>query len=139
MNYKRLLALDYGDVRIGIAMSDLMQIIASPYETYKRQTLIKDLEYISNLIKTNLVHTVVIGLPLNMDGSEGERTKKTKEFADALGEKTDAKIVFFDERLTSVTAEDILIEAGVKREERKKIIDKLAATIILKSYMDSIK
>ena len=84
MQYKRVMAIDYGDVRIGIAISDMLKIISSPYETYKRINIQKDLEHISQIIKDKEVETVVIGLPLNMDGSEGNRAEVTREFGNLL-------------------------------------------------------
>lgn len=136
MQYKRVMGIDYGDKRIGIAMSDLMQVIASPFEVYNTVSSELDVEHICNLIKQNEVETVVIGLPLNMDGTEGERAKITREFADCIAKKCDVNIVFQDERLSSVEAEEILIEANVRREARKGIIDKLSASIILESYLN---
>lgn len=133
------MALDYGEVRIGIAFSDLLNIIASPFETYTRVEKTKDLEYLSNLIKTQEVDEVIMGLPLNMDGSEGERALATREFARQLEEITHIKITFVDERLTSVEADEILASRGIKWEERKKYIDKLSATIILQDYLNSKK
>ena len=132
----RKMALDYGEVRIGIAFSDLLNIIANGYETYTRRTLDKDLEYLSNLAKEREVDTIVMGLPINMDGTEGERALATREFADKLHETSGLPIVFLDERLTSVSAERLLIEADVRRENRKKVIDKVSATIILQNYLD---
>lgn len=139
MSYKRLMGVDYGNVRIGISMSDLLQIIASPFETYQTRSESEDLEHIAKLAKDNQVETIVIGLPLNMDGTEGDRAEKTREFGEKLCKCVEAKVVYQDERLSSVTAEDILIESGVRREDRKKVIDKLAATIILRTYMESKK
>ena len=130
------MGIDYGKVRIGIALSDPLQIISSPYETYKRVSLNKDLDYLTNLIKQNNVDTVVFGLPLQMDGEEGAMALNTREFASALEESAGVKIDFVDERLTSVEAEEILIEAGVRREERKLLIDKIAAQIILEQYLE---
>lgn len=130
------MALDYGEVRIGIAFSDLLNIIANGYETYTRRTLDKDLEYLSTLAKDREVDTIVMGLPINMDGTEGERALATREFADKLHEISGLPIAFIDERLTSVSAERMLIEADVRRENRKKVIDKVSATIILQSYLD---
>lgn len=133
----RVMALDFGDARIGIAMSDIMKIIANGYETYKRVSEEKDLQYIASLVKPNLVDEIVFGLPINMDGTEGDRVVKTKEFAQKLQELLpDIKIAFQDERLTTVTGERMLIEAGVRREKRKGVIDKIAATIILQQYLD---
>jgi len=132
----RKMALDYGEVRIGIAFSDLLNIIANGYETYTRRTLDKDLEYLSTLAKEREVDTIVMGLPINMDGTEGERALATREFADKLHEISGLPIAFIDERLTSVSAERMLIEAAVRRENRKKVIDIVSATIILQSYLD---
>lgn len=133
----RVMALDFGDARIGIAMSDIMKIIANGYETYKRVSEEQDLKYIAGLVKPNLVDEIVFGLPINMDGTEGDRVVRTREFAGKLGELVPkVKIVFQDERLTTVTGERMLIEAGVRREKRKGVIDKIAATIILQQYLD---
>ncbi len=130
------MALDYGEVRIGIAFSDIMNIIANGYETYTRQNLDKDLEYLSNLCKEKEVDTIVVGLPVNMDGTEGDRAVKTREFAEKLSSVSGLPIKFLDERLTSVSAEKMLIEASVRREKRKQVIDKISATIILQNYLD---
>lgn len=131
------MALDFGDARIGIAMSDIMKIIANGYETYKRVNEEKDLQYIAGLVKPNMVDEIVFGLPINMDGTEGERVLKTRDFAEKLQNLVpNVKISFQDERLTTVTGERMLIEAGVRREKRKGVIDKIAATIILQQYLD---
>ena len=135
----RVMSLDLGDARIGVAMSDLMKIIANGYETYKRVGEAKDLEHIEGLVKPNEVDTIVIGLPINMDGTSGTRVDKTYAFADKLRELTDAKIVFQDERLTTVSAERILIEGNVRRDKRKGVIDKVAANIILQQYLDTAR
>ncbi len=132
----RKLCLDYGDVRIGIAMSDMLGIIASGLETYTRKDEQSDIEHIVKLIKDNNVDTVVIGLPINMDGTSGNRVEVTKAFGTKLAENTTAKVVYLDERLSSVSAEKLLIEADVRRDKRKQVIDKLAATIILQNYLD---
>ncbi len=133
----RVMALDFGDARIGIAMSDIMKIIANGYETYKRVNEEKDLQYIAGLVKPNMVDEIVFGLPINMDGTEGERVLKTRDFAEKLQNLVpNVKISFQDERLTTVTGERMLIEAGVRREKRKGVIDKIAATIILQQYLD---
>lgn len=135
----RKVALDIGDVRIGIATSDPMGIIAGGYETFIRtKNIDKDMEYLSILIKEKQCDTVVVGLPLNMDGSEGDRARIIREFAEKLKNYTDADIVYHDERLSTVSAEKTLIESGMRREKRKKVIDKVAATIILQGYLDKI-
>ena len=130
------MALDYGDVRIGIAFSDMLQTIASPFETYKRKNLFQDLEYLSNLAKEKETVKIIIGLPFNMDGTMGDRAVKTQHFGKELQEKTGLEIEYVDERLTSVEAEEILISSKVRREKRKEVIDKIAAALILESYLN---
>ena len=134
--YYRVMALDYGEVRIGIAMSDVTRFLASGYENYTRKGLEIDCKHIADIVSNNNVRIIVLGLPLNMDGSKGERVEKTYAFADELAKFTDAKIEFLDERLTSVSAEKILISADVSRKKRKEVLDKLSATIILQDYLD---
>ena len=135
-SYYRVMALDYGDVRIGIALSDVTRFLASGYENYTRKNLDTDCRHIADIINNNNVKVVVLGLPINMDGSHGVRVEKTYEFAEYLKKYTDAKINFYDERLTSVSAEKILISADVSRKKRKEVLDKLSATIILQDYLD---
>ncbi|MEG1394416.1 MAG: Holliday junction resolvase RuvX [Clostridia bacterium] len=130
------LSLDLGDARIGIATSDILGIIANGMETYKRCGTDKDIDYIAKLVTDNKVDVVVIGLPINMDGTSGTRVDKSKEFGDLLAQKVSAKIAYQDERLTTVSGERMLIEAGVRRDKRKLVIDKIAATIILQTYLD---
>lgn len=132
----RKMALDYGDVRIGIAFSDLLNIIANGYETYTRKGLQEDIEYLASLVKEKEVDTIILGLPINMDGTEGERAKVTREFGDLLAQRTKLPIKYLDERLTSASAERMLIEADMRREKRKQVIDKISATIILQNYLD---
>lgn len=135
----RKLALDIGDVRIGVATSDPMGIIAGGHETYIRtKSIEKDIKYLAILIKEKQCDAVIIGLPLNMDGTEGVRVEIVKEFGERLKKHTDVEIVYHDERLSTVSAEKSLIESGMRREKRKNVIDKVAATIILQSYLDKI-
>lgn len=130
------MGLDLGDVRIGVSFSDPMGIIANGYETYKRVDEDSDYRHILELISTKEVDTVVLGLPINMDGTSGARVDVTKAFGDRLQSMTKAKVVYMDERLSSMSAEKLLIEADVRRDKRKQVIDKIAATIILQSYLD---
>ena len=133
----RVMALDLGDARTGIAFSDPMMIIANGYETYKKVNDEQDLNYVINLINEKEVGIVVVGLPINMDGTMGERVEKSKNFASRLKERLpNIQIEFMDERLTTVSAERVLIDADVSREKRKKVVDKIAATIILQAYLD---
>ena len=134
----RVMALDVGDVRIGVAVSDLMGIIANPLETYTRKgDITRDVNYIVQLAKAHEVSLFVSGLPLGLNGLENEQTRKTREFVDALTAATDIPVKFMDERFTTLSAERVLIEGNVRRENRKKVIDKVAATIILQNYLDS--
>lgn len=130
------MALDFGDVRIGIATSDMLGMIATGLETYTRTSKEKDISHIVALIEQHKVDTVVIGLPVNMDGTYGTRVEVTKAFVEELKKHTTAKIVYQDERLTSVEAEELLISQNVSREKRKLVIDQVAAAIILQSYLD---
>ena len=135
-NYYKTLALDLGERRIGIAISDLMGIIANGLETYNRVSLDDDCKHIADIVKNNSVKVIVLGLPKNMDGTSGPRVEKTYAFAEELKKYTSAKIEFYDERLTTVAAEKILISADVSRDKRKTVIDKMAATIILQDYLN---
>ena len=135
----RKIALDVGDVRIGIATSDPMGIIASGYQTYTRtNNEDNDMQFFAKLAKDSSCDTFVLGLPINMDGTEGERVVKTRQFGEKLAQFTDIKIVYQDERWSTVSAEKMLINSGVRREKRKKVVDKVAATIILQSYLDRL-
>lgn len=138
---KRKIALDVGDVRIGVAVSDTLGITANPRETYVRKgkTFEQDIAYFVEYAKKEDADAFVLGLPLNMDGTEGPRVEVTREFGDALKEASGLEVVYVDERLTTVSAERMLIEADVRREKRKTVIDKVAATIILESYLESKK
>lgn len=136
---KRKIALDVGDVRIGVAVSDLLGITANPRETYvrKKGDTNADIEYFCEYAKREEADAFVLGLPKNMDGTEGDRAVVTRQFGDMLQETSGVPVLYQDERLTTVSAERMLIDADVRREKRKKVIDKVAATIILQSYLDS--
>ncbi len=131
------IGLDVGDVRIGIAVSDMLGMIANARESYTRKGLEKDLRYFTDLAKAENADAFVLGLPKNMDGTEGERVEETREFGDKLHEFSGLPVVYMDERLSTVAAERMLIQADVRRDKRKKVIDKVAACIILQNYLDS--
>lgn len=131
------IGLDVGDVRIGIAVSDMLGMIANAKESYTRKGLEKDLRYFTDLAKAENADAFVLGLPKNMDGTEGERVEVTREFGDKLHEFSGLPVVYMDERLSTVAAERMLIQADVRRDKRKKVIDKVAACIILQNYLDS--
>ena len=137
MTGKRYMGIDLGDVRVGIAVSDIMGIVAGALETYRRQDEEADLQHICKLREEQNVRVAVVGLPLNMDGSRGPRALMAEEWGVKLKERTAAKVVFQDERLTTVSSERVLIESGMRREKRKGVIDRVAATIILQTYLDN--
>ena len=136
---KKIIGLDIGTVRIGIATSDILGMLASSYEVYKRKNLYLDAKYMASLAEKLDSDLFVIGLPLKMDGSSGDSVKMVHDFADALQKHTSSKIVFQDERLSTVSAERILIESNMRREKRKNVIDQVAATIILQNYLDKLQ
>ena len=142
---KRIIALDVGDKTIGIAVSDELLITAQGLETYDRIGLKKDTEYILSLIKEKNCGTLVIGLPLNLDGTDSVQTEKVRTFREKMENKlrsnglSDIQVDWQDERYSTVEAEEVLLLANLSREERKKVIDKQAAVIILQSYMDRIE
>jgi len=135
----RILALDVGTKRIGLALSDELLITAQGQATIVRRSLDEDLDKIKRIIKENNVEEAVVGLPLNMNGSYSAKTKEVVEFMDNLAKAVDVPVKTWDERLTTVQAERALLEADMSRAKRKKVIDKLAAQIILQSYLDSRK
>lgn len=132
----KILALDIGTVRIGIATSDIMEIIASAYEVYRRKNLDSDVKYIAELVSKLDAGEIVIGLPLKLDGTEGQSVDMARAFGEKLSELVNVPIVYQDERLSTVSAQRILIESGMRREKRKDKVDSIAATIILQTYLD---
>ena len=144
---KRLMGLDFGSKTTGVALSDPMHTIASPLETIVREKegkLRPTYRRIAELVKEYEVGLIVIGLPLNMDDTKGERAYKAEVFRDELAHRLEAErletgIVMWDERLSTVGADEILAEAEVVSSERKQYIDKIAAALILEDYMNNRK
>lgn len=136
MPSKRIIALDVGDVRIGVAISDESRIIAQPLEVYKRVGYGPDSRYVLGLCQRYGTDLVLLGLPLNMDGTRGPQAQKAMAFGQVL---TDAglRVLYQDERMTTVTAERVLIGGNVRREDRKNYVDKLAAAVILEQWIAS--
>jgi len=132
----RVMALDVGTKRIGVALSDPLKITAQGLETFQRTTLEEDIKGLWKLIDEHEVSQLVVGLPKNMDGSEGFKVEEVRQFAADLTAERKIDIVWVDERLTTVSAERALLEADVSRKNRKKVVDKMAAVIILQSYLD---
>ncbi len=132
----RILGLDFGTRRIGVAISDGLMITAQGQDSIIRTDLARDLDEIKKIIKENDISEIVIGLPISMNGSYSAKTKEVVEFIDNLSKAVDIPIETWDERLTSLQAERTLLEADVSRHKRKMLSDKLAAQIILQTYMD---
>jgi putative holliday junction resolvase len=132
----RLLGLDFGTVRVGIAISTPEQTIASPMEIYTRRSERLDTTYYQSLVKENRVVGAVIGLPMHVGGEEGTSAQLAREFGAWFTSITNRPVTFWDERYTSSVAADILRDAGVARSKRKQRLDMLAAQILLQSYLD---
>lgn len=138
----RIMGLDYGSKTVGVAISDPDEIIASGVEIIRRKDenkLRQTLARIEELIVEYDVKKIVLGLPKNMNNSEGIRVELTNEFKEKLSRRTGLDIEMYDERLTTVIADKTMMEAGIRREHRKDYVDKIAATIILQDYLDSKK
>lgn len=133
----RILGLDLGSKTIGVAMSDDLLITAQVLTSIKRTTLEKDLAVIRNLVEEYHVEELVVGLPINMDGTRGASALGAEEFIRNLGLILSIKIIPWDERLSTVAAERILLEGDLSRKKRRKVIDRLAAAYILQGYLDS--
>lgn len=130
----RVLALDVGDVRIGVAVSDEARLIAQPVEVIQRVGYGPDSRRVLALCQQYGTRDVLLGLPLNMDGSRGAQAAKVTAFADVLA-AAGLTVYYMDERMTTLTAERVLIDGGVRREERRLHVDKLAATVILTQWL----
>jgi len=132
----RLLGLDVGDKRIGIALSDESATLASGLSTLERVGPRKDLKALAALVREHGVSDVVVGLPRHLDGSLGPQAQKVLQFMDELRPVVKVPVVSWDERFTSVMATQALIEGGVSRRDRRSVVDKVSATLILQSYLD---
>lgn len=136
----RLLGFDLGDARIGVALSDTMRTIASPLLMLPRSKKFSDLmREIEELVKKHQVGGIVIGLPLNMDGSEGPRVQSTRAFANNLSKHLDIPIHFWDERMSTMAVARTLEESGISHTSRKEHVDKMAASYILQGYLDKLR
>jgi putative Holliday junction resolvase len=134
----RILALDHGTKRIGIALSDELKMIAQPMEFVLAEPFLGFLTRVKEIIREKEVELILVGMPRNMDGSYGPAALKVQEFVAVLKEKVAIPIQMWDERLTSAQAQRFLIQGGVRRQERKEKVDKMAAAILLQSYLDSL-
>ena len=135
----KLLGLDLGTKTIGVAISDGVRYSATPLETIARTKFTKDAERIVELVAENQAVGIVLGLPLNMDGSEGPRAQSTRAFARNLAQKIAIPIVFWDERLSTAAVERMMIDADVRRDKRAEVVDKLAASYILQGALERLR
>ncbi|MCM3130001.1 MULTISPECIES: Holliday junction resolvase RuvX [unclassified Paenibacillus] len=133
----KILGLDYGDRRIGVAISDAFGWTAQGLEVIERRRDGDEFGRINELVRENEVSEIVVGLPKNMNGTVGPRGEICMEFAEKLRETLDLPVHLWDERLSTVSAERTLVEADVSRKKRKKVVDKMAASLILQNYLDA--
>ncbi|MGO8677997.1 MAG: Holliday junction resolvase RuvX [Limisphaerales bacterium] len=134
----RVLAIDHGTKRMGIALSDELKVIAQPLEYVPAEPTGNLFARLAQLVREKDVELVLVGMPRNMDGTYGAAAAKVSEFVTALGAAIPVPIRTWDERLTSVQANRLLIEGNVRRDKRKEKVDKMAAAILLQSYLDSV-
>ncbi|NBN63768.1 Holliday junction resolvase RuvX [Microvirga tunisiensis] len=134
----RLIGLDLGTKTIGLALSDLGRGIATPLETIRREKFTLDAARLLDICQTHKVGGMVIGLPLNMDGTEGPRVQATRAFSRNMAEKTDLPMTFWDERLSTAAVTRTLIEADRSRARRAELVDKMAAAYILQGFLDRL-
>ncbi len=132
----RIMGLDVGEKRIGIALSDQLGWTAQGHSVLTRSSLQQDLQYLADLCAANEVGTIVVGFPRNMNGTVGPKGQEIMEFGKVLQDHIGLPIEYWDERLTTVAAQRVLLEANVTRRKRKQVIDKLAAVNILQGYLD---
>lgn len=135
----KILGLDLGTKTIGVAVSDGMRYSATPLETIKRTKFTQDAERIMALIAENQAVAILLGLPLNMDGTEGPRVQSTRAFARNLAQKISLPIAFWDERLSTSAVTRMMIEADLRRDRRAEVVDKLAASYILQGALDRLR
>lgn len=137
----RILGLDFGSKTVGVAVSDELLLTAQGLEIVRRQSpnkLRQTLARIEEIATEYQVERIVLGFPKNMNNTEGERCEKTKEFKEMLERRTGLEVVLWDERLTTVSADKYMMETGIRREDRKKYVDEIAAVFILQGYLDSL-
>lgn len=138
----RILGLDYGSKTVGVAISDPLLITAQGLEIIRRESegkIRKTYQRIEELCREYEVEKIVLGYPKNMNGTDGDRAQKSLEFKEALERRTGLPVIMWDERLTTVSADNVMMESGIRRENRKEYVDEIAAMIILQNYLESIR
>lgn len=138
-NRGRLLGFDLGEKTVGIALSDLDRMIASPLETLTKDKFSKLVQEIQSIIQKHIIKGIVIGLPMNMNGSEGPRCESVRQFAKNIEPFIDLPLLFWDERLSTMAVSRIMIEADLTRKKQKQVVDKMAASYILQGALDALK
>ena len=133
----RILGVDYGDSRVGLADSDEMRVLASPLPPLQTGSMRKTIDEVAKIARETGAAVIVVGLPLNMNGTEGPQAGKVRAFGSKLGEVSGAEIVYKDERLTTVQAHRAFDQAGVSKSRRSRLVDSVSAQIILQSYLDA--
>lgn len=133
----RVAAIDYGTVRIGVAVSNASRTLASPLENYTRRDAERDAEHFRRLAAEEKIALFVVGLPVHLDGHESQKSLEARAFGKRLAEWTGVQVVYFDERYTTVEAERLLSTAGLTKKRRKERLDKLAAQILLSAFLES--
>lgn len=128
--------LDVGDRRVGIALSDALNITAQPYDVYRRKNNAADIAYFQKLFSENGVIAIVAGIPFNMNGTEGPQAEKARAFAELIAQATGLEVFYIDERLTSSAAERLMADSDVSRQKRSQKVDVMAAIMILQSFLD---
>ena len=134
----RLVGLDIGEKRIGIAVSDELGLTAQGVSTLYRKNLKDDLSRLAEIIREQSAEKIVVGLPRNMNGTYGPQAEKVKDFMEELTPKLPLEVIYQDERMTTIVAERTLLEGNISRKKRKTVVDKLAAVLILQAYLDRI-
>lgn len=135
----RVLGLDVGDTTIGLALSDGMRSIATPMETISRTKFLKDVAHLQTAIEKHKVAGLIIGWPVNMDGTEGPRTQSTRTFVSNISKHINLPMLFWDERMSTMAANRVMLAADLSRERRSQLVDKLAASYMLQGYLDSAR
>lgn len=138
-SYRPILGLDVGEKTIGLALSDVLQSVASPLLTIKRTKFSEDVKQLADIIEKHQVMQLVIGYPLNMDGTIGPRAQSVKQFARNVEKELGMTPILWDERMSTQAVERTMLQADMSRQRRSQIVDKLAASYILQGYLDSIR
>lgn len=136
----KILGVDFGLKRVGLAVCDSLHILATPLPVYHTKSMRNTIDHVASVAKDNEVRRIVVGLPLNLDGTESVQSGRARAFARNLGKVTGLPVELFDERLTTVEADELLIEAGVRKAaDRAKLVDSMSAKVILQGYIDNNK